>query len=88
LTAGPAISNTKATPGVRPFSISDRAMGMEPVAQIYMGTAITTTASMASRGYRARPTKRSSGTNTVMRAAMISPITSHLPMLSTMLMKP
>lgn len=38
--AGPAISNTKAAPGETPLTISDSAMGIEPVAHIYIGAEI------------------------------------------------
>ena len=48
LAAGPAISITKAMPGERPLSMRDRAIGMDPVAHIYIGIATITTAIMAS----------------------------------------
>ena len=51
LAAGPAIRSTKPTPGVRPLAIRDKAMGIEPVAHIYIGTDTTTMTSMASKGY-------------------------------------
>ena len=82
--AGPAIRSTNATPGVRPLSISDNAIGIEPVAQIYIGTATATITSMASSGYALRERKRVSGTATVIMAAITSPITSHLPTDPTM----
>ena len=42
LAAGPAISSTSAVPGESPFNMSDRAMGIDPVAQTYIGTATAT----------------------------------------------
>ena len=50
LAVGPAIRRTKATPGVSPLSISDIAMGIDPVAQTYMGIATRIMASIASMG--------------------------------------
>ncbi len=43
------MSITSAVPGERPLSMSDMAMGMEPVAQTYIGTATITTASIVMR---------------------------------------
>lgn len=37
LVAGPASKNTSAAPGLRPLSMSAAAMGVEDVAQTYMG---------------------------------------------------
>ena len=79
LTAGPAISNTKAAPGVRPLAISDTAMGMEPVAQTYMGMATASTKSILSSLYSCSAASHSLGTVTVMSAAMSRPVTNHLP---------
>ena len=50
LAAGPAISITNAIPGDKPLSISDKAIGIDPVAQTYIGTATSTTASIAKTG--------------------------------------
>ena len=79
-TAGPAISNTRAVPGDRPFSIRVMAMGIEPVAQRYIGMAHTNTNNMLSRGVSAKSAKNEFGTKTVMSPAMINPMTNHLPM--------
>lgn len=38
--AGPAMSKTNAAPGETPLIISDSAMGIEPVAHIYIGADI------------------------------------------------
>ena len=57
LAAGPAISNTRAVPGDRPFSISDMAIGIEPVAHTYMGMAITSTAIIENMGVLPRAEK-------------------------------
>ena len=62
LTAGPAMSSTKAVPGESPLSMSERAMGMEPVAQTYMGMAMTKTKSMERAGRSANMAKKSAGT--------------------------
>ncbi len=75
-------------PGESPLSISDIAMGIEPVAHTYIGTATATTASIASSGCSLRLRKRLSGTNTVIKAATTRPITSHLPTLATMSTSP
>lgn len=50
LAAGPAMSSTNAQPGDMPLSTRAAAMGMEPVAQIYMGTAMSKITSMLSSG--------------------------------------
>ena len=88
LQAGPAISNTSAAPGVSPFIMSATAIGMEPVAQIYIGMAMASTRSMESRVLSLNTAKNSFGTKTVMRPATMSPMTSHLPMSPIMSMKP
>lgn len=80
LTAGPAISNTNAVPGERPFSIRATAIGMEPVAHRYMGIAKTNTVSMLRNGLSANMVNRLSGTTMVISPAIINPITNHLPM--------
>ncbi len=54
LAAGPAISKTNATPGLRPLSISDIAIGIDPVAHTYMGTATSIMTPIARSGYRLR----------------------------------
>ena len=73
LVAGPAISRTRAAPGVIPFSTRASASGMEPVAQVYMGMASTRTTIMQSNGYSCRKRKKSSGTNAAMSAPSRSP---------------
>ena len=83
LAAGPAISSTSAEPGVSPFSIKATAMGMEPVAQMYMGMLMASTSSMDIHVLSAKMAKNESGTSTVMSAAMTRPTTSHFPMSST-----
>ncbi len=88
LAAGPAISKTNATPGLRPLSISDIAIGIDPVAHTYMGTATSIMTPIARRGYRLRLKNSWSGTSTVIRAAMTRPITSHLPTLATISTSP
>ena len=88
LAAGPAISSTNAVPGESPLSTKERAMGMEPVAQTYIGMAIISTAIMESNGRLPNTEKKSAGTYTVIRAAIISPVTSQPPMLPTKSMNP
>ena len=80
--AGPAMSRTRAAPGVRPFIIKATAMGMEPVAQTYIGMLMASTKSMDSHVLSAKIAKNSCGTKTVISPAMTRPITSHLPMSS------
>ena len=50
LAAGPAMSSTNATPGLNPLSIRDIAMGIDPVAHTYMGTATSTIVTIAISG--------------------------------------
>ena len=71
LAAGPAISRTKAVPGDNPFNISATAMGMEPVAHRYIGMANSRTISILSNELCANNAKKDSGTNTVIRPAMV-----------------
>ena len=40
------VKNTSAAPGLNPFKISAAAMGVEEVAQMYMGTPATSITSM------------------------------------------
>ena len=49
LHAGPAINNTSAAPGVRPFSINATAIGILPVALRYMGMEMHNTSSIDER---------------------------------------
>ena len=77
LQAGPAISNTNAAPGVSPFIISATAIGILPVAHIYIGMAMHKTKSILSNVLSLNTAKKSFGTNTVIRPATIKPITSH-----------
>ena len=86
--AGPAISNTSAVPGDSPLIISDKAMGMEPVAHTYMGMAITSTVTIDNKGLLPMTAKKSAGTYTVISAAMTRPATSQPPMLPTRSMNP
>ena len=78
--AGPAISSTSAAPGDSPLSMRAAAMGIEPVAHRYMGADSTSITSMLSKGTSLKRVKKSSGTATVITAAMTSPMTIHLPM--------
>ncbi len=80
LLAGPAISSTKAAPGVSPLSIKATAMGMDPVAQRYMGNEKSRTKSILIKELPAKRAKNSSGTSMVMAPATTKPIKSHLPM--------
>lgn len=88
LAAGPAIRSTRAVPGERPFIIKDKAIGMEPVAQTYIGIAIIRTAIIENIGLLPTTEKKSAGTYTVISAAIISPPVSHPPMLPTRSMYP
>lgn len=80
LVAGPAIRNTKAVPGDRPFIIKAVAIGIEPMAHTYMGIATNKTINMVIKGGRLREVKNESGTNTVIKAPIIKPKVSHFPM--------
>ena len=82
LHAGPAISNTNAAPGVSPLSISATAIGIDPVAQRYIGMAIASTSNIDAHVLPWNTEKRLSGTSTVIAPAAMMPITSHLPMSS------
>ena len=88
LHAGPAIRSTRAAPGVRPFSIRATAIGILPVAQIYMGIAMQRTNSMLIRVLPLKIVKKLSGTKTVISPAMIRPMTSHLPISPIISIKP
>ena len=44
--AGPAIKKAKAAPGLKPAEIRATAIGMEPVAQTYIGMAIKVATTM------------------------------------------
>jgi hypothetical protein len=79
-TAGPAISSTSAVPGDNPLSIRATAMGIEPVAQRYIGIARASTSSILNSELCAKTSKKELGTNTVMSPAMTSPIVNHFPM--------
>ena len=82
LLAGPAISRTRAAPGVRPFIIRARAMGMLPVAHRYIGILNSRTNSMLYKVFPWNAVNQASGTAAVMMPAITRPITSHLPMSS------
>ena len=88
LQAGPAISKTSAAPGVRPFIMSATAMGMLPVAQIYMGIAMQRTSSMLRSVLSLKTSKRLSGTKTVINPAISSPMNNHFPMSPSISTKP
>ena len=77
--AGPAISRTSAAPGDMPFSISAAAIGIDPVAQRYMGTEKSSTSNMFFIGVSAYCSKKVVGTKTVISPAITNPITNHLP---------
>lgn len=62
LAAGPAIRRTSAVPGDKPFSIRDKAIGIDPVAHTYIGIAITNTVIMEKRGLLPSTEKKSAGT--------------------------
>ena len=79
-TAGPAIRKTKAAPGVNPFNISAAAMGMEPVAQTYIGMANSKTANISSNGLSAKETSQDSGNATEISAAITKPVIMCPPM--------
>ncbi len=49
--AGPAIRKIKPAPGVIPLSISDAAMGIEPVAHTYIGMEIMSIIGYANSGF-------------------------------------
>ena len=80
LTAGPAISITKAAPGERPFIINAAATGMLPVEQMYIGTATTRMTSIWSKGCFPKERKNASGTATLIRAATKRPMANRSPM--------
>ena len=82
LQAGPAISMTRAAPGVRPFIINATAMGMLPVAQRYIGTDRHNTNNIDMRLLSLNSSKQLSGTATVSTPATTNPTTSHFPTLS------
>ena len=82
LQAGPAISRTKAAPGVNPLSIRATAIGILPVAHRYIGIEKHSTSSMLAKELSLNISKNESGTNTVIRPATIKPIISHLPISS------
>ncbi|GAG11789.1 unnamed protein product, partial [marine sediment metagenome] len=48
--AGPAIRKTNPAPGVMPFKIKDAAIGIEPVAHMYIGIEISSINGYASMG--------------------------------------
>ncbi len=77
LVAGPAISRTRAAPGLSPFSISTAAIGTEAVAHIYTGMAASSIISISSISLDVVPAKKLSGMKTARRAAITSPIISH-----------
>ena len=50
LVAGPASKNTRAAPGLSPFRIRAAAIGVDEVAQTYMGIPIISIKGMAIKG--------------------------------------
>ena len=82
LLAGPTIRSIRPAPGVRPFMISATAIGMEPVAQRYIGNTRTRTRSIDATVFPRKTVKNESGINAVIRPAMRRPITSHFPISS------
>ena len=80
-TAGPAINITNAAPGESPFIINAAAMGMLPVEQIYIGTAIISITNICNRGCEPKLRKNSSGTATLINAANNRPTNNRNPIL-------
>ena len=80
LVAGPAMSNTSAAPGDNPLSISAAAIGIDPVAQRYIGIEKSSTTAIFSSGLSANEAKKLSGTRIVISPATSNPSTSQRPM--------
>ena len=74
LVAGPASKNTSAAPGFRPLSINAAAMGVEEVAQTYMGIPVTSITNMDKNLWSLVQMVRSSGKKKVMIPAMKIPM--------------
>ena len=83
LTPGPAINNTSAAPGDNPFIIKAAAIGMLPVEQTYIGTAIAKTINIVTIEGKFKLAKNESGIRTVINVPIIKPITNHLPIFCT-----
>ena len=73
LVAGPASRKTRAAPGLTPLRIRAAAIGVDAVAQMYMGMPATSMSSMALSPPPRWREIRSSGTSTVMAAATARP---------------
>ena len=80
LAAGPATKNTNAVPGDKPLSINAAAIGIEPMAQTYIGIATIKTINIVTIEGSFKSAKNESGRNTVINVLIIKPITNHLPM--------
>ena len=78
LVAGPASKNTNAAPGFKPFRINAAAMGVEDVAQTYMGIPAPSIMSMDKSWCSLAQVVRSSGKKKVIMPAMKIPITKGL----------
>ena len=74
LVAGPARRNTRAAPGFSPFRMSAAAMGVEEVAQTYMGSPTSNITSMDKKLCSLAQTVRSSGKKKVIRPAIKIPM--------------
>lgn len=73
---GPVNRNTKTLPTERPFSIKERAIGIDDVHQIYIGTPINIMPNIARiPSSKPRFTKKSEGTNAEISDARIKPTT-------------
>ena len=85
--AGPAIRNTSMAPGDRPFNSNTAAIGTDAVAQIYKGMETTSIKIIPVRPVMLNSLKKLSGTATVIKDAIRSPIISHFAKSSTISMK-
>ena len=73
LTPGPAINNTSAAPGDKPFIINAAAIGILPVEQTYIGTAIAKTINIVTIDGRFKLAKNESGIRTVISVPITKP---------------
>ena len=80
LVAGPANKNTSTAPGDIPASRNPAAMGVEPVAQTYMGIP-TNNISTITNQLSPHCNSQSEGTKASITAANAMPMTSHFRML-------
>ncbi len=79
LVAGPAIKNTSAAPGETPFINKTAAIGIEPVAQMYIGTEAAKTTRISNSPNPLKELKKSAGSKTEISAAIKNPRINHLP---------